>query len=572
MPYVGICRTLHVLAFLIFFSASFAASHSSAQPTQTVQSSQPLVQPGSAPSIADFQKLQSDWQKLQSELSAQKEAQDTLKRYVEFAAAIITIVTVVGILLQILTFVADSRSRKRNEEEGHKQSAREDTLNTRYLAVLDVASQAAKDAQEKVANLEEGGIKRAGETLVLINNLLQITERAAAKAAGAQFDFLSRSIGVFDTQCQTLIAEATKSDDRDIIAKPEYRERVRVLTKQIESLDNQIITYNESVPLQFGATVEGEQKNENAGLSKIWTRLNLTAPCLFVRGMNQHLDQNFAAAIADWKSSLNAKNASAVQVDANYWIGYVNNTLGNFDQAPSYLLAAANIAPEQRKIELRRLELETRLFDLDLTEVPIGLLDEGQDYFSKIDHRANLRAISSFATTMGNICMVQHVRNAIARKSDFTMPDVSTEWFERAIRVQPRSRWARFGICQNLFFSGQKLNEDRQNEVNDVIGSVNREFQSRVEHRSKVLSKVTEFICMVMLGSKDKERLSTIAGLIEHLTSDVIARTIYSQFRKQNVSKEVFLKEFAYLRKTMDLAETFRWANTPSDIGKAEKA
>jgi len=562
-----------IAAYLFVFVPISGQVQAQSQPTQTqIQSTQSPVQSSSVPPPVDLQKLQSDWQKLQSELSAQKEAQETLKKYVELAAAIITIVTAVGILLQILIFIADARSRRRIEQEGQKQSAREDTLNTRYLAVLDVASQAAKDAQNKVANLEEGGIRRAGETLVLINNLLQITERAAAKAAGAQFDFLSRSIGVFDTQCQSLIAEATKSDDRDIIAKPEFRERVRVLTKQIESLDNQIITYNESVPLQFGAVTEGDQPNENVGLSKIWTRLSLTGPCLFIRGMNQHLDQNFAAAISDWKSSLAAKNANAVQVDANYWIGYVNNTLGNFDQAPSYLLAAATVAPEQRKIELRRLELETRLFDLDLAEVPAGILTEGEEYFGKMDHRANPRAISSFATTMGNICMIQHVRNAIAHKIKFALPDVSTEWFERAIRVQPRSRWARFGVCQNLFFSGQALDGKRRTEVEDVIGSVNREFQSRVEHRSKVLSKATEFICMVMLGSKDKERLSTIAGLIEHLTSDVIARTIYSQFRKQNVSKDIFLKEFAYLRETMDLAETFRWANTPSDIGKAQNA
>src|SRR5207253_1958653 len=118
-----------------------------------------------------------------------------------------------------------------------KQVTREESLNERYIKLLEVASGAAETAQQKVVALEEGGIKRAGETIQLINNLLQITERAAAKAAGAQFDFLSRSIGNFDAQCQALITEATKDDDRDIIAKPEFRERVRVLTKQIESLD-----------------------------------------------------------------------------------------------------------------------------------------------------------------------------------------------------------------------------------------------------------------------------------------------------------------------------------------------
>src|SRR6266404_2816013 len=93
----------------------------------------------------------------------------------------------------------------------------------RYTAVslelIDVASKAAKESQEKVTKLEEGGIKRAGETLQLINSLLMITERSATKAAGAQFDFLSRTIDNLDHECKTLITEATKDDERDIIAK-----------------------------------------------------------------------------------------------------------------------------------------------------------------------------------------------------------------------------------------------------------------------------------------------------------------------------------------------------------------
>lgn len=548
-------------------------------PTLAPQAQLPAqIAPGPTPEVLQ---LQSELKRLQSDITAQREAQDVIKKYVELGAAIVAIlgaiiavVSIVGIVLQIIGFRVETRirvrqqdeevrSRARYQEETTKQTAREDALNDRYIKLLEVASRASETAQQKIVTLEEGGIKRADDTLQLINNLLQITERAAAKAAGAQFDFLSRSIGTFDAQCQSLITEATKDDDRDIIAKPEYRERVRVLTKQIDSLDNQIITYNESVPLQFTEMPDGMQTSDTAGLSKIWARLSLTGPCLFVRGLNHHLDQNFAAAIADWKSSLSAKNATAVQIDANYWIGYVNNTLGNFDQAPPFLLAAASVASEQRKVELRRLELETRLFDLDLAEVPQSLLDEGDRYYNELTvHRVTPRAISSFATTMGNISLIRQIRDDVSRGTPFALPEHSSNWFEKAIRAQSRSRWARFGLCQNLVFSGHQLDSNSRSAVEDVIGSVNREFQSRVEHRSKVLSKVTEYISLLMLGGGDKDRLSTIGGLIEHLTSDVIARTIYSQFRKQNVDKEVFLGEFEHLRKHGDLQETFRWANT----------
>ena len=63
-----------------------------------------------------------------------------------------------------------------------------------------------------------------------------------------------------------------------------------------------------------------------------------------------------------------------------------------------------------------------------------------------------------------------------------------------------------------------------------------------------------------MLG--DHQRFSTIEASIELHASLVTAQTFYSQFRKQNVRKEVFLDEFFFFRKERDLRKTFRMANT----------
>lgn len=518
------------------------------------------MQPAPVQTLSELQKIHSELQKLQSQLSARDEAQETIKRYLEIVAATIVIVSVFGILLQIIAFRVDAGSRRRSQEENERQRVREDELSTHFMQLLDATS----TAQRKVETLQEGGIKRAADTLQLINNLLGITERAAAKAAGAQYDFLSRSIENFDSECLKLVLAATKNDERDIIAKPEFIERVKVLTKQIESLDNQIITYNESVPRQFVATQEGDQAGTRAdhGMMPAWNRLGLTGPCLFIRGLNHHLDQNFAAAITDWKSSITAKSPSSVKVDANYWIGYVNNTLGNFDEAAIYLDAAAGVAPEQRKTELKRLALETRFFALDLDEVPEQLLEEGKRFYESLNvYQVSRRSISSFVTTMGNISMIQRIRVA-ASGDEFSD---STDWFEKALKTESRSRWARFGKYQKLILSNVPLDVDAQDDVKDVIGSVNREYQNRIEDRSKVLSKITEYMCMLMLGLHKHSRMSTIAGLIEQHASNVTARTIYSQFRKQNVRKDVFLEEFAFLQKTMDLQATFRMANAKPD-------
>src|SRR5439155_10570692 len=124
-------------------------------------------------------------------------------------------------------------------------------------------------------------------------------------------------------------------------------------------LDIQIINYNESVPRQFDGLREADSTGVSgeSGLMYGWSRLSLTAPCLFVRGINHHLDQNFAAAIADWQSALKARGAMAIRVDANYWIGYVENTLGDFERVAPYLRDAISVATEERKVELTRLDL-----------------------------------------------------------------------------------------------------------------------------------------------------------------------------------------------------------------------
>jgi tetratricopeptide (TPR) repeat protein len=513
---------------------------------------------------AELGKVEQELSAERQELAAEKGAQDTIRDGVEILAGVLIVVSVLAFGLQIWSLVADVRIRRRNEVDGTIQNEREAQLHERFLKVLDIASAAAKDAQIKVAGLEEGGIRRAGETLQLINNLLTITERAAAKAAGAQFDFLSKTIGSIDSDCRKLIIAATKDEDRDIIAKPNFSEEVRILTVHIDALDNQITSYNESVPAQFGDSSESDA--ETSGRLR-WSRLSLTGPCLFVRGQNHLQRQNFSAAISDWKLALTAAGADSIRVDANYWIGYVNNTLGNFEESPHFLKEAARVAPDQRKPELVRLELETRFFALDLDAVPFDLISEGEKYFDTLQaHRVSKRIIANFATTLGNIALVRSLRSAVASASENTVSADALGWFERAISIAPRSRWARFGMYQDLLLAGKVLPDTAQSEIRDVIGSVNREYQARVEARSKVLSKMTEYMCLIMLGDvrtdDESARLTGVAHAVEAHSSEVTARTIYSQFRKQNVQKDVFLAEFNHLQRSKNLVETMRASNS----------
>lgn len=532
----------------------------------TPSTATPTAQAVQAPSPTQ---PQSEIQELRAELAAQKAAQDAIQTYIEIIAGVLILVSIAAFGIQIWGMFADHRIRRSSQDATAKHSQREDQLHEKFLKVLDIATDAAKDTQQKVATLEEGGIKRAGETLQLINNLLTITERAAAKATGAQFEFLTKTIGGLNEACSILINDATKEEDRDIIAKPGYSEQVRILTSQIDAIDNQVTTYNESVPSQFRDTQGVARPGGDAEYAPRlqWSRLELTGPCLFIRGQNHLQRQNFSAAISDWKLALTAKGSESIRVEANYWIGYVSNTLGRFEDAPAFLKAASAVAAEQKKPELDRLELESRFFAVNLEPVPADLVTEGANYYADFrTHRVPRRTMSSFATTMGNITFIQYIRSKIDPSTPFEAPADSSAWFQKALAIEPRSRWARFGLCQNAILEGRPLGAEELENVRDVMGSVNKEYQNRVEVRSKVLSKTTEYICTLMLGdnasTQERDRLVGIAHAVEAHASDVTARTVYSQFRKQNVPKDIFLDEFRHLQATKDLRDTIRMANT----------
>lgn len=512
---------------------------------------------------SDLQRIQLELQNLQNSVSAREEAQGVIQYYLIWIASIISLMAILGLLLQFLAFRVEAKNHRQNQVDYSKQRKSEDVLNSKLLQVLDVASKATEDTQRKLESLQEGGIKRAANTLRLINNLLAITERSAARAAGAQYEFLVKSIETFDSECRDLILGSTRADERDIVAKQENIERVKILTKQIESLDREILTYNASVPRDFGLELDNglAGADDEGGMKSGGNRLSLTGPSLVVRGLYHHIDQNFSGAIADWKNSIAAPYGKSIAYYSNYWIGYVSNTRGKFDEAATHINAAIEEATDLKIPELRRLGLETKFFDLDIKKVPDELVEEGKSIIESLpEHVETTRARANFATTIGNICLIRAIRNTSSR-FEFSHMKESLSWYDVALGIEDRTRWARFGKQQAYFLMNGKLDSQGEDEVKDAIDSVGREYQARQEDRSKALSMMTEYMGQLMLSKPDFDRISTVIGMTEYHASKVLARTLYSQFRKQNVSKDVFFEELRHLRETMDLSATFRMAN-----------
>lgn len=489
--------------------------------------------------------LQKQFTELQAEFAAIKSGESWTTGLVERMAFIIGMISLIAIGLQGFSLLSQLRLEARNREhsiaEGAVQSAREGELHAKFIALLDFAIRTNDD-----------GTKRAAETLDLVNSLLAITERTAAKASEREYDSLSKEISATDSECLSLLQKSLAEEERSIIAKPEFRRQVSTLARTIDTLASDIKSYNR---LLMGHATRSHQPSSVESPTSV-RELSLAAACLFIRGQQRNIDQEFPEAINDWRASLNAVGSDNVRLDANYWIAYTDNTLGNFDDALQYLDASLKLSPGIREPELKRLFMETQFFALGLRAVPEQLIEEGLESFAKLDERRyNLtpdrhdRATSSFATTLGNIRLIKWVRDQHNGGIDKSGLHNALESYDKAVAVHEHSRWAVFGRCQVLTLLGKELDETMQNQLRYVFDSAQREYDVRDRQpRSQLLCKATQFMCIQMLqteaNEKEKGQIPSIVGEVKRLAAGLEDRLIFSQFRKQNVDQKTFTKEF----------------------------
>ena len=185
---------------------------------------------------------------------------------------------------------------------------------------------------------------------------------------------------------------------------PKYQAETRVLSNSIAGIEFQIDAYNSTL-LHSDKTIK------------------IAGPCLFVRGVHNHLEQNFQEAIRYWRNCRDEEESGPVALDANYWIGYENNNMGQFKEAILAFDRARMIAEGDRSVELMRLTYETRFFEFGEYLIPDAFVERVAQEFNKIPAIINSKVRSNFATTVGNIYFVRAARlgsNAVAAKSSGT--------------------------------------------------------------------------------------------------------------------------------------------------------
>lgn len=492
------------LAAILIITAVVSASVQ-AQPPSVPRAASPLAQ---QPSPQGQEQPASRQQPVTTPTERALERKvEILERQVNTLSTVMIVVgSVLGIFLALGTVgsIYSLWSFERRASESHK-----------------VGIRGEEGAQKRAAEVHQGFLEGSKTTLDLVNATLTLAKEASERAAHFLEEKAREALDSLDSEAKALLATVPGGEDRALVADQRRRSSLMSLAQKLSGFEiNRFILPRD---------------------------IKLTPPCMFVRGMEYHLKQQFDDALAYWRQvALDEGAEKSLRSLAWYWIGYEYNNLGNFPQAVSSFEQALSHSEGSRSYELQRILIESRFFR---KEEPKDLVPSLEMLLKKIENEPQSEELEKrrrrICGTLGNIL---HVIGEEGRKAQDL--DEANRQFQRAAHyfseASERDKWARFGLAEALFRGGQ-VQVARTMFETSVLSDAQREGIDRMEPRTKVLARVTEMICYIRVP-KLRDRLAHMHSQVLESLGDVDERlTVYSQVQRRNVFRDEFMSHLALL-------------------------
>lgn len=440
----------------------------------------------------------------------------TLNAFISFLG----LVLVLGTGGSLIGFI---RSEKRATEAHSFALAASGASETRTAQAFSLAISGESASQSRAAEVHEKFLSGSRETLDLVNATLTLAKEASERAARTIEVKAKASIEDLDRDSQALLASVPSQDDRALIANPASRSNLRSLAHKIAGFEiNRFILPQD---------------------------IQLTPPCLFIRGMNFHLDQQFDDAISHWRQVAFSSNAPAsLRSLAYYWIGYEENNLNRFGDAEQSFENALKAAPstdESRRFELHRILIETRFFNKNKNCAEV-MIDPMRELFESISRPGlgtnedrHIRKLK-IAISLGNI--TSQAGRELQMEGEEEKAGKRFLEAKGFYEIGSKSdKWAQFGLAEMLYSLG--LHEESYPHFRKVRGDAEDESVKREEPRTKVLARTTELICCLRVPDLNSEVASIRSHVIQELGRVDERLTVYSQIQKRNVTKSDFQKD-----------------------------
>ncbi len=390
----------------------------------------------------------------------------------------------------------------------------------RTIQAHELAMRGEEDAQQRVQLVQETFLEGSRRTLELVNQTLTLAYKASERAAKSVEDRARSNLREVDDESRQLLELAPPEDDRYLIKTSERRSRLHSLAAKINGFEINRSFLPEGLP-----------------------ELELTPACLFIRGMDFHLRQQFDDAINCWESvTLRRGATNKLKSLAWYWIGYEYNNLGKFDDAHLYFGRARDVADGARQYDLRRIMIETRFFDkkesaAQLIRPLVDLLDSIERDGDSEEFQERRRGI---LTQLGNVYL--QAGNDLRKQAK---PEEARKMYESAkesfAKAADENKWALFGLAQAQY----RLGEKREAEPifkDEIRQKAIEEYFNREEPRTKAMAKMTELICCIRVPSLNGEARGIYDQVLEALSRVDERLTVFSQMQKRNVTKKEFRK------------------------------
>lgn len=494
------------LVLTVFILLSMTACLSNAQPSSVQQ---PPTAPGTPTTIPPPVTLSADTQSLTQEVAVLREKVDNLSQTINLLFVALAAILALGGLPSLFSFI---RTEARTQE-AHK---------------LGMVGERA--SQERAAEVHETFLGGSKNTLDLVNATLSLAKEASERAAKVIEIKARATLDELDNSSKSLILSVSSQQDRALVEDPARRSTLRSLAQKINGFEiNRFM---------------------------LPTDLQLTPACLFIRGMDFHLSQQFDDAFECWESvALRENTPSALRSLAWYWIGYEHNNVGRFADARLSFERALETAIGARRFELQRILIESRFFNKS-KEPAETLIAPFEELLQSINNEARGEEVEErkvrILTTLGNVFhqVGNELRQSKRLEDARERYKKAREHFETAISIT-RDKWALFGLAETLYQLGEN---DKAETIfrNEVRTKAIAEYISREEPRTKVLARTTELICCLRVTSLNGEVAGINSQVVEALGRVDERLTVYSLIQRRNVTKAEF-------RKDLDELLTEKW-------------
>jgi tetratricopeptide (TPR) repeat protein len=458
---------------------------------------------------------------IELELAEVRAKLDTTTAILQVVAGFLAVVLTIGTVASLIGFIR-SESRATEAHKFALAGARDADSRAAQAFQLSAAGETA--AQSRAAEVHERFLAGSRETLDLVNATLTLAKEASERAAKTIETRARVTIQELDQEAQSLLTSVPTQDDRALVANPATRSNLRALAHKIAGFEaNRFILPEDLQP---------------------------TPVCLFIRGMDCHLNQQFDEAFRYWRFvALSPAASDHLKSLAWYWIGYEQNNLKRFDDAEQSFdnaLQHAQRMPGGRKYELQRILLETRFFNKTkyAPEVLIWPLEQLLEAIKRESPSEELEARRvKIVVTLANV-IYQSGRDL----QDGGKETESLARFERAEQLYregaPKDKWALFGLAEMLHLSQVPQKKvEAQGIFKRVRAEAIEESVRREEPRTKVLARTTELMCCLRVPEFRTEAPAIRSLVLQELGRVDERLTVYTQLQKRNVTKAEFQED-----------------------------